>query len=681
MMTSCAKSQSHCLNSFRSLRIWLAIGVLLSIPFDFVKKANAEELGSLMLPLIKEHRGEVGIAIKNLETGETFKYRSDAVMPTASLIKLPVLIELYRQSVTGSVSLSKMITVQESDKVPGSGILTDHFKVGTQIPLETAARLMITYSDNTATNLVLDQIGLASVAKTMVELGLPETQIHAKVFRRDTSIDPERSQKYGLGSTTADDMLNLLERIHKRELISPEACEAMLAHLATCDDDTKLRRALPKSVKAFHKTGAVSDCRTDAGLFRTPAGWLAMVVLTAKNEDHRWTEDNAAEIFCGSVGDIAYRWFNPPGTAESTEPNVLRLGSNGELVEALQRSLNSLLVPTPGLSVDGDYGPMTENAVKKFQSEKGLPATGIVDAATWKQVGPIQFTPARGETSEPTEKLPDVTEADALEGRPFVSCKSWMIAEANSGRTIDSFESDKPLEIASTTKMMSALLVARWAVDHPESLDERLEFSTRADETPGSSTTVRKGESLTVLEALYGLMLPSGNDAATALAEHFGKRLAPAEKKDQDPLQSFIDAMNQEASRLEMKQTQFRNPHGMSHPEHRSTCEDLVRLAREILKYPLLRKIIATREYRCETEGKDGYTRTLTWRNGNELLSIGGFIGIKTGTTDNAGACLVSCSIRDGKELIVVVLGSSGSAARYSDSRNLHRWGWSSLRN
>jgi D-alanyl-D-alanine carboxypeptidase (penicillin-binding protein 5/6) len=324
---------------------------------------------------------------------------------------------------------------------------------------------------------------------------------------------------------------------------------------------------------------------------------------------------------------------------------------------------------------------MTENAVKKFQSEKGLPATGIVDAATWKQIGPIQFTPARGETSEPTEKLPDVTEADALEGRPFVSCKSWMIAEANSGRTIDSFESDKPLEIASTTKMMSALLVARWAVDHPESLDERLEFSTRADETPGSSTTVRKGESLTVLEALYGLMLPSGNDAATALAEHFGKRLAPAEKKDQDPLQSFIDAMNQEASRLEMKQTQFRNPHGMSHPEHRSTCEDLVRLAREILKYPLLRKIIATREYRCETEGKDGYTRTLTWRNGNELLSIGGYIGIKTGTTDNAGACLVSCSIRDGKELIVVVLGSSGSAARYSDSRNLHRWGWSSLRN
>jgi D-alanyl-D-alanine carboxypeptidase (penicillin-binding protein 5/6) len=176
-------------------------------------------------------------------------------------------------------------------------------------------------------------------------------------------------------------------------------------------------------------------------------------------------------------------------------------------------------------------------------------------------------------------------------------------------------------------------------------------------------------------------MLPSGNDAATALAEHFGKRLANAEKKDQDPLQSFIDAMNQEARRLEMKQTQFRNPHGMSHPEHRSTCEDLVRLAREILKFPLLRKIISTREFRCETQGKDGYTRKLTWRNGNELLSSGGYIGIKTGTTDNAGACLVSCSIRDGKELIVVVLGSSGSAARYSDSRNLHRWGWSSLRN
>jgi D-alanyl-D-alanine carboxypeptidase (penicillin-binding protein 5/6) len=679
MMISCTDSQSNCLKSFMSLRTWLAMGVVLSIAVGVTQNANAENLGSLLLPLIKEHRGEVGIAIKNLETGETFKYRADSVMPTASLIKLPVLIELYRQSLAGSVSLSKMITVQESDKVPGSGILTDHFKAGTQIPLETAARLMITYSDNTATNLVLDQIGLTSVAKMMAELGSPETQIHAKVFRRDTSIAPERSQKYGLGSTTANDMLNLLERIHKRELVSHEACEAMLAHLATCDDDTKLCRALPKTVKAFHKTGAVSDCRTDAGLFKTPAGWLAMVVLTAKNEDHRWTEDNAAEIFCGSVGDIAYRWFNPHGTAESTEPNVLRLGSNGELVEALQRSLNSLLTPTPGLSVDGDYGPMTENAVKKFQGEKGLPATGVVDAATWKQIGPIQLKPTRGENSEPAETLPDPTEADSLEGRPFVSCKSWIIAEASGGRIIDSYESDKPLEIASTTKMMTALLVARWAVEHPESLDERLEFSTRADETPGSSTTVRKGESVTVLEALYGLMLPSGNDAATALAEHFGKRLAPEEKKDQDPLQSFIDSMNQEASRLGMTETQFRNPHGMPHPEHRSTCKDLVRLAQEILQLPLLRKVIATREFRCDVQSKDGYTRTLTWRNGNELLSREGFIGIKTGTTDNAGACLVSCSSRDGKELIVVVLGSSGSAARYSDSRNLHRWGWSSL--
>jgi D-alanyl-D-alanine carboxypeptidase (penicillin-binding protein 5/6) len=66
----------------------------------------------------------------------------------------------------------------------------------------------------------------------------------------------------------------------------------------------------------------------------------------------------------------------------------------------------------------------------------------------------------------------------------------------------------------------------------------------------------------------------------------------------------------------------------------------------------------------------------MVWRNTNQLLGIEGFIGVKTGTTDAAGACLVSCSERDGKKLIVVVLGSTGSAARYSDSRNLHRWGW-----
>ena len=141
-------------------------------------------------------------------------------MPTASLIKFPVMVEAYRQAEEDGLDLAEMVTLHDDDKVPGSGILTVHFSEGATFSLRDAIRLMIAYSDNTATNLVLDEIGLKSTAETMEEMGFPETKIHSKVYRRDTSVFPERSPKYGLGSTTADDMVALLKRLHARELIS-----------------------------------------------------------------------------------------------------------------------------------------------------------------------------------------------------------------------------------------------------------------------------------------------------------------------------------------------------------------------------------------------------------------------------------------------------------------------------
>src|SRR4029079_11596926 len=137
-------------------------------------------------------------------------------MPTASLIKLAVMVEAYRQAHEKQTDLTKHVTLQDADKVPGSGILTSHFSAGTSIPLRDAVRLMMAFSDNTATNLVLDQIGLAATARYMEELGCPNTKIHSKVFKRDTSVFPERSRQFGLGSTTANEMLRLLDLLHQR---------------------------------------------------------------------------------------------------------------------------------------------------------------------------------------------------------------------------------------------------------------------------------------------------------------------------------------------------------------------------------------------------------------------------------------------------------------------------------
>src|SRR5712692_4484059 len=131
---------------------------------------------------------------------------------------------------------------------------------------------MIALSDNTGTNLVLEEIGIGSTAATMEKLGYPNTKIHAKVFRRDTSVFPERSKKFGLGSTTAAEMVRLCEALHRRQLVSPQACEEMLEHLRACEDKDKFPRFLPQGTKIAFKTGSLAETRTAAGIIEWQAG-------------------------------------------------------------------------------------------------------------------------------------------------------------------------------------------------------------------------------------------------------------------------------------------------------------------------------------------------------------------------------------------------------------------------
>src|SRR6516162_4657787 len=130
-------------------------------------EARTKSLKERIEPLVKEHKGKAAVAVKNLRTGESFTLNGDEPMPTASLIKFPVLVELYFQVSEGKVNLATHVMVHKEDMVPGSGILTYHFSDGANFPLRDAARLMMVYSDNTATNLVLDRIGIDSTNKRM----------------------------------------------------------------------------------------------------------------------------------------------------------------------------------------------------------------------------------------------------------------------------------------------------------------------------------------------------------------------------------------------------------------------------------------------------------------------------------------------------------------------------------
>jgi len=655
----------------------LSLAAVLSLVFAHL--AAAQSLEDRLLPLIKAHEGEVAVAVKRLKTGEAFAWRADEPMPTASLIKLPIMVEAYRQANEGKIDLAEKVTFTDEDKTPGSGILSTQFSGGAMFSVRDAIRLMIAYSDNSATNLVLAKIGLPATNETMEKLGFPHTKVHAFVFRAKSSIAPERSKQFGLGSTTASEMIRLVELIQSKRIVTPAACDAMLEHLRHCEDK-RLSRLLPAGVKVAHKTGSVAAVRTDAGLIEAKSGPIAICVLTRNNKDQRWTDENAGEVLTSRIARAVYDHFERGEKSAADEPQELKIGATGELVQAVQRTLNARSPESPNLSVDGDFGPTTEAAVKAFQRAKKLAATGVVATETFQALGPLLFKDAPQPPPEEvnSEKLP-TEPRESLAAPPLTTCKAWAIADAKSGQVLAGHNESQPLDMASTTNITTAYIVCQLAHQDPQVLDEIVTFSDSADRTPGTTSDVRAGEKVSVRELLYGLLLPSGNDAATAFAEHFGGRFggdSPQGQSNGDPARRFIAEMNRQAERLGMKETHYENPHGLSAKGHQTSARDLVKLAYAAMQNPLFRQYVGTRQRGAKVTGEGGYERNIVWRNTNKLLAMEGYSGIKTGTTNAAGACLVSWGERDGRQRIVVVLGSANSDARYVDSRNLFRWSW-----
>lgn len=670
--------------AMRNLNLLPCWGAVIAVAVSSAALAQESQLDVLadrLKPLIEAHDGEVSVLVRHLGSGKQFAVYDERVMPTASLIKVAVLVAAYREADAGRLDLTTKVELKESDKVPGSGVLTKHFSGGATLSLRDLIRAMIVWSDNTATNLVINQIGLERIAEVMAELGFKETRIHSLVFRGKTSIDPARSEEFGLGRTTAAEMSRLLETIYNRTAASSASCDAMLSHLRACENNERLAMHFPAGTAFAHKTGSVDSVRTEAGILETDAGPIIICALTAKNKDQSWKSTNAANVLLGKIGQEVLRTFSrpwPKGSGGSRDE--LTQGDFGEMVEVLQRTLNAKHKPSPELSIDGDFGPATLTAVKKFQELQKLEPTGVVDAKVWKALGSLQFQSAHVESPDEinSQELPFL-QPDSDDGKPFVTCDAWAAVDAKTGEPIDGGSADLVLPMASTTKIMTAWLVLRIAEKNSDVLDEVLTFSRRADRTRGSTSAIREGESLSVRETLFGLLLPSGNDASVALAEHFGERAAdlfPTEDEpvSDDPLVLFVDAMNQEAERLRLKKTSYKNPHGLDASGHQTTASDLARLAATALRNEKFRDVVDTRIHGCRVSGPGGYVRNVVWKNTNQLLGTSGYGGVKTGTTSRAGACLVSFSDRDGKQTVLAVLGSAASVARYTDSRNLHRW-------
>lgn len=230
------------------------------------------------------------------------------------------------------------------------------------------------------------------------------------------------------------------------------------------------------------------------------------------------------------------------------------------------------------------------------------------------------------------------------------SATSAILMDADSGRVLYEQNADTRMLIASTTKIMTALVAIREG-----NLADMVTVKREATLTEGSSMYLKEGEQLTLETLLYGLMLCSGNDAAVAIADHVGGSQA-----------GFVKLMNDTAQALGMENSSFANPNGLDDEKHYSTARDMAKLACAAMKNETLVRIVSTRSV---TIGG----RTMT--NHNKLLAfMDGCIGLKTGYTRAAGRTLVSCAERNGQRLVVVTLQDGND---WADHQSLYEYGFS----
>ena len=278
--------------------------------------------------------------------------------------------------------------------------------------------------------------------------------------------------------------------------------------------------------------------------------------------------------------------------------------------------------------------------------------------------GPPAALPATATVAVTPELTPTPTPS-ATPTPPALSAEAVLVMRVEDGEVLLAGNADEPLPPASTVKILTALTVLRHA--RPETI-VTIQPEDVVDPVEESAMGLQAGDTLTIHDLLVGLLLPSGNDAARALARVVGEQLEGLEGAS--PQERFIAAMNELAAELGMTQSRVLTPDGEDVEGQAISARDLALAARAFLEEPVLVRIASMREAAVRVGGPQ--SRTLRLANTNALLGEQGVFGIKTGTTGAAGQCLVAawCMV-DGQVYLAVVLGSQD---RYADVRTLIDW-------
>ncbi|WP_373524522.1 serine hydrolase [Aquiflexum sp.] len=272
--------------------------------WSFNAYGQKQSLQDLLKNEIKDFKGDVGIYVYNLKTNEEVAINADTIFPTASIVKVPILVGVMDKIEKGELEYHQKLVYRDSIKYGGSGLM-QFFKDSVETELSVLMSLMISYSDNT-TSLWCQALagGGQRINEIMEDLGFEHTRVNSRTPGRE-----EIWKVYGWGQTTPREMAQLLVKIRKGEMVSKEACDRMYRLMSNVFIDEYSLSVIPPHIQTASKQGMVNASRSELVMVNAPKGDYVFYITTKNNEDQRWEDDNAAYELQRKVSRILWEWF------------------------------------------------------------------------------------------------------------------------------------------------------------------------------------------------------------------------------------------------------------------------------------------------------------------------------------------------------------------------------------
>ena len=288
------------------------IALFFLLPLLTAGQKTDKKLQAKLQEAIKGFNGDIGIYIKNLRTGKTVSINADTVFPTASIVKVPILLGIMDKLQKGELKYDQEIVYKDSLLYEGEDILGS-FKANEKIALKKVVMLMMTTSDNTASLWLQSLAGKGTrINEILDSLGMKSTRVNSRTPGRENN----RTQ-YGWGQTTPSEMAKLFEMIYNYQVISAAISEKMMRILGRNFWDAEALSQIPPSIEVFCKNGAVNASRSEVLLANAVHNPYIFSIFTKNNKDISWGNSNEAWVLTRKISKILWNYFEPKDTWSS----------------------------------------------------------------------------------------------------------------------------------------------------------------------------------------------------------------------------------------------------------------------------------------------------------------------------------------------------------------------------